>query len=149
MNGELQAHHRAFAHLDAEMKSIDDSRKKKQQKWNDSKLELKRLAHEVERFRRDQESARDMVSRMLKEHSWIEEQQEFALFSFDLLTVRNFGKANTAFDFGQQNPTECRQRLKQLEQQHDTLRKKINVKVMNMIDRCVLFKFSRVDSAGL
>jgi structural maintenance of chromosome 2 len=84
------------------------------------------MTHEIERFNRDKDAARDMVEAMLAEHDWIVDQEQ------------NFGKLNTAFDFSSQNPSECRKRLRQLEQEHEALRKKINVKVMNMIDRYAL-----------
>lgn len=122
-SAELSRQSSLFQKFDDELKDLEDEKKMINEQTDDAQLKLKRLSHDIEQFHQDKQAAEDTVRRLMKEHDWIEDQQA------------NFGKPNTAFDFSVQNSSECRKRLKQLEQEHDSLRKRINVKVMNMIDR--------------
>jgi structural maintenance of chromosome 2 len=49
-----------------------------------------------------------------------------------------FGQAGTQFDFAALDPKKSREHLAQLETKFDSLRKKINAKVMNTLDRQVI-----------
>jgi structural maintenance of chromosome 2 len=122
-NTELCKQSSALARFDQELQSMEDEKKKAQDDLNDTQIAIKKLQHDLDRQSSDRDVARQLVHRLLKEHDWIEDQRA------------NFNRPNTAFDFSVQNPSECRKRLKQLEQEYEVLRKKINVKVMNMIDR--------------
>lgn len=59
---------------------------------------------------------------MEKEHEWIADERD------------NFGRANTPYDFKGQNIAECKANLRNLTERFQGMKKKINPKVMNMID---------------
>ena len=52
-----------------------------------------------------------------------------------LLTNRFFGKTNTQYDFDGVNLSQVREKTRELEAQQKGMGRKINTKVMNMIDR--------------
>ena len=59
---------------------------------------------------------------MEKEHDWIADERN------------SFGKAGTPYDFHGQNMAECKSSLKTITERLQGMKKKINPKVMNMID---------------
>ena len=59
---------------------------------------------------------------MEEEHEWIADEKD------------NFGRSNTAYDFKNQNIAECKSTLRNLTERVQGMKKKINPKVMNMID---------------
>ena len=59
---------------------------------------------------------------MEKEHEWIPEEKD------------SFGRANTPYDFKGQNIAECKSSLRNVTERFQGMKKKINPKVMNMID---------------
>jgi hypothetical protein len=50
-----------------------------------------------------------------------------------------FGQAETQYDFSKLDVGQLKDRARELEQQQRGMKKKVNPKVMNMIDTCVLF----------
>ena len=59
---------------------------------------------------------------MEKEHEWIADEKE------------SFGRANSPYDFTGKNISECKSSLRNLTERFQSMKKKINPKVMNMID---------------
>lgn len=59
---------------------------------------------------------------MEKEYEWIADEKD------------NFGRPNTPYDFKGQNIAECKATLRNLTERFQGMKKKINPKVMNMID---------------
>lgn len=59
---------------------------------------------------------------MEKEHEWIADEKD------------NFGRTGTPYDFKGQNIAECKATLRNLTERFQGMKKKINPKVMNMID---------------
>lgn len=49
--------------------------------------------------------------------------------------VRFFGEPGSSYDYHNINLADVRKQLQQLNVNHETMRKKINVRVMNMIDK--------------
>ena len=83
---------------------------------------MQRLGHQIEKFHKDQQGARQLLEQMEGEHAWIADEKE------------SFGRAHTPYDFTGQNIAECKSSLKTLTERFQGMRKKINPKVMNMID---------------
>ncbi len=83
---------------------------------------MQKLGHQIEKFHKEQQAAAQTVSSMEKEHDWIAEEQD------------NFGRTNTPYDFKGQNIAECKSTLRNLTERFQGMKKKINPKVMNMID---------------
>lgn len=62
----------------------------------------------------------------------------FFINGFKIFSSR-FGEINSPYDFVNNSPNECKKMLQQLQEKHNSIRKKINTKVMNMIDGYVIF----------
>jgi hypothetical protein len=52
---------------------------------------------------------------------------------------RNFGKPGSPYDFAAVDIGKLREKARELEEAQKGMKKKVNPKVLNMIDRCVLF----------
>ena len=83
---------------------------------------MQKLGHQIEKLHKDQQTAAQMVSNMEKEHEWIADEKD------------HFGRANTPYDFKGQNIAECKSSLRNLTERFQGMKKKINPKVMNMIE---------------
>ncbi|KAM4056849.1 SMC proteins flexible hinge domain-containing protein [Hirsutella rhossiliensis] len=103
---------------DAVQAQLDDERAKLHQ-FDD---ELRALDDAVERFHKEQQGAADNVARLEGEHEWIQDEQD------------RFGRGGTPYDFQGQNIGECKATLRNLTERFQGMKKKINPKVMNMID---------------
>lgn len=83
---------------------------------------MQKLGHQTEKLHKDQQAAAQAVTSMEKEHDWIADEKD------------SFGRANTPYDFKGQNIAECKACLRNLIERFHGMKKKINPKVMNMID---------------
>ena len=101
---------------------MNDAAKSKTARIAEEALELQKLGHQLEKFHKEQQSATQLLSQMESEHEWIAEEKD------------SFGRANTPYDFRGQNIPECKSSLKNLTERFQDMKKKINPKVMNMID---------------
>ena len=126
------AHDLAQAHLDderaklsgfdEELKALEEASKSKTTQIAEDGLEAQKLGHQVEKVQKDRQSAAQFLTSMAKEHDWIEDEKA------------SFGKAGTPYDFKGQNMAECKSSLKTVTDRLQGMKKKINPKVMNMID---------------
>ena len=108
--------------FDDELRALEDATRSKNARIAEEALEMQKLGHQVERFHKEQQAAVQAVARMEAEHEWIADSRE------------QFGRAGTPYHFGAQNIAECKATLRNLTERSQGLRKKINPKVMNMID---------------
>ena len=53
-----------------------------------------------------------------------------------IASCRTFGKPGSAYDFGALNVGRLKERARELEETQKGMKKKVNTKVINMIDRC-------------
>jgi structural maintenance of chromosome 2 len=126
------AHEIAQAHLedeqaklsgfDEELKSLEDAIRSKNTQTTEEALEQQKLGHSIEKLEKDQHSAGQVLTQLCDAHDWIEDEKEL------------FGRANTPYDFSGQNMSEAKSSLKNLTERFQGMKKKINPKVMNMID---------------
>lgn len=119
---ELEDERAKLSGFDEELKSLEDTIKSKSNRITEESLELQKLGHQVEKFGKDQHQASQSLAQMKKDHEWIEDEQE------------SFGRANTPYDFNSQNIAESKSSLKNITERFQGMKKKINPKVMNMID---------------
>jgi len=108
--------------FDEELRELESATRSKNARIAEDSLEKQKLGHEIERFHKDQQTATELVARMEREHEWIDDEKE------------QFGRPGTPYDFKGQNISECRSSLKKLTERSQNMKKKINPKVMNMID---------------
>jgi structural maintenance of chromosome 2 len=126
------AHDIAQAHLedeqaklsgfDEELKSLEDAIRSKNTQTTEEALEQQKLGHSLEKLEKEQRTASQILSQLSESHDWIEEEKDL------------FGRANTPYDFTGQNMSEAKSSLKNLTERFQGMKKKINPKVMNMID---------------
>lgn len=108
--------------FDEELKSLEDAAKSKSNKIAEEGLEAQKLGHVLEKLQKDRQAASQTLSHMEKEHEWIPDERN------------SFGKPGTPYAFHGQNMAECKSSLKTVTERLQGMKKKINPKVMNMID---------------
>ncbi|KAJ6088774.1 hypothetical protein N7486_010035 [Penicillium sp. IBT 16267x] len=126
------AHDIAQAHLederakltgfDEELAELDATIKSKSSQITEEGLEMQKLGHQLDKLQKDQHGASQAVAHMEQEYEWIADEKE------------QFGRANTPYHFQNQNIAECKSTLRNLTERSQGMKKKINPKVMNMID---------------
>ncbi|KAK4039045.1 SMC2-like protein [Parachaetomium inaequale] len=107
---------------DDELRALEQAMRSKNARITEEGLEKQKLGHQVDKFHKEQQAAAQSVSRMEHEHEWIADARD------------QFGRTGTPYDFKGQNIAECKATHKNLLERSQGLRKKINPKVMNMID---------------
>ena len=108
--------------FDEELRDLEQAKSRKSKQTTEESLEAQQLSHAVEKAQRDSQTASQLVIALEKEHDWI----------FDNKT--QFGRPGTAYDFQGKNLTESRASLKNVTERFQGMKKKINPKVMPMID---------------
>lgn len=119
---ELDDERAKLTGFDDELRALEDAIRSKNARITEEGLEKQKLSHTVEKFHKEQQHATQSVANMEKEFDWIAEEKD------------NFGRTGTPYDFKGQNITECKATLKTLTDRFQGMKKKINPKVMNMID---------------
>ncbi|KAI1658511.1 putative SMC2 protein [Daldinia decipiens] len=108
--------------FDDELHALEEAIRSKNSRIAEEGLEKQKLGHTVDKSHKEQQHAIQAVTNMEKEFDWIAEEKD------------NFGRTGTPYDFKGQNITECKATLKTLTDRFQGMKKKINPKVMNMID---------------
>jgi structural maintenance of chromosome 2 len=108
--------------FDEELKSLEDAIRSKNSQTTEESLEQQKLGHHLEKLEKEQHAASQTLTHLSENHEWIEDEKE------------QFGRSNTPYDFKGQNMAECKSTLKNLTERFQGMKKKINPKVMNMID---------------
>ena len=107
---------------DDELQSLDTILRSKNAICSEGSLTLQKLRHEVEKFNKEEQASLSAVNQLESEHDWIAEAKE------------DFGKRGTPYDFHGQNISECKSALRQLSERFQSMKRKVNPKVMGMID---------------
>ncbi|KAK3318480.1 SMC2-like protein [Apodospora peruviana] len=122
----VQAHlddERTKLHVfDDELRALEEATRSKNARITEESLEMQKLGHQIDKFHKEQQAAAQQAAHLEQEHEWIADAKE------------QFGRAGTPYDFKGQNIGECKATLRNLKERSQGLRKKINPKVMNMID---------------
>lgn len=108
--------------FDDELRALEDAMRSKKSRITEEGLEMQKLGHTVEKFNKEQQTARQAVDHLESEHEWIADEKD------------KFGRAGTPYDFKSHNIAECKSTLRTLTDRFQGMKKKINPKVMNMID---------------
>ncbi|KAL4761998.1 condensin subunit SMC2 [Aspergillus foveolatus] len=126
------AHDIAQAHLDDErakltgfddeLRDLEQTMQSKNSQITEEGLEMQKLGHQLEKLQKEQNAAEQAVAHLEAEHEWIADEKD------------NFGRPNTVYDFKNQNIAECKATLRNVTERFQGMKKKINPKVMNMID---------------
>ncbi|KAF7957038.1 hypothetical protein EAE96_004359 [Botrytis aclada] len=108
--------------FDDELHSLEQASRSKASRITEEGLEMQKLGHQIDKFHKEQQAAVQTVSHMEQEHEWIADEKD------------NFGRTGTPYDFKSQNIVECKATLRNLTERSQGMKKKINPKVMNMIE---------------
>ncbi|KAH8113153.1 condensin complex subunit SMC2 [Phellopilus nigrolimitatus] len=119
---KLQEERATLTRFDNELKELESVIKDKKQAISDADLQLKKLEHDLQALTKDKTSAQNFVANLEKMYDWISEEKKF------------FGKQGSAFDFGANDMGRLKEKARELEEQQKGMKKKINPKVLNMID---------------
>lgn len=119
---ELNDEQAKLTGFDNELRELEQAKSKKSRQLTEESLEVQKLGHVVEKSQKDAQSATQMVAALEKEHDWIQDNKD------------QFGRAGTPYDFQGRNLSESRATLKTVTERFQGMKKKINPKVMPMID---------------
>ena len=119
---ELDDERAKLTGFDDELRALEDATRSKNARITEEGLELQKLGHQVDKFHKEQQAVAANLARLEEQHEWIVEEKD------------NFGRPGTPYDFKGQNIAECKATLKTLTERFQGMKKKINPKVMNMID---------------
>ncbi|CAJ1946195.1 unnamed protein product, partial [Cylindrotheca closterium] len=104
----------------AELKHVKSSLKKKA---DDCTLQAKKISVTISRIQKERASAEKLVADLLKNNIWIESERSA------------FGVEGGDYDFTATDPSEMSKQLQSLRSEQEALSKKINKKVMGMIEK--------------
>ncbi|EMD35993.1 hypothetical protein CERSUDRAFT_156737 [Gelatoporia subvermispora B] len=119
---KLNEERATLTRFDNEIKELEQVVKEKKQAISDAELLLKKLEHEVQSLGKEKNAAVNFVANLEKQYEWIEEECE------------QFGQAGSQYDFKSVDMNLLREKAKELETQQKGMKKKVNPKVINMID---------------
>ncbi|KOS18258.1 Structural maintenance of chromosomes protein 2 [Escovopsis weberi] len=121
-SAQLDSERAKLHQFDDELRALEDAMRQKSALVTEESLEMQRLGHQLDKFQKEQQAAADNVLRLEAEYEWIDEEKD------------HFGRGGTPYDFERQNIAECKATLRNLTERFQGMKKKINPKVMNMID---------------
>ncbi|KAL4247183.1 SMC family protein [Abortiporus biennis] len=119
---KLQEERATLSRFDNELKELQQVIKEKKQAISDADLENKKLEHDIQVLKKEQTALENFVASLEKQYEWIVEEQE------------NFGKEGSQYDFESVDVDRLKEKARELEAQQKGMKKKINPKVINMID---------------
>lgn len=130
-----------------ELKELNRVIKEKKAMVSQADLSVQEFQHDIQVLTKDKTSAANKVAGLEATYEWIAQDKEWVATSFRLLGAnlrcRQFGNPGTQYDWGGKSITELDHKVKELEENQRGMKRKINPKVMNMIDKCVVFLFSQ------
>lgn len=122
VQAELEDERAKLHQFDDELRALEEATRSKKARITEEGLEMQKLGHQIEKFHKEQQSAGENVARLEAEYEWIQDEKD------------HFGRSGTPYDFQQHNIAECKSTLRNLTERFQGMKKKINPKVMNMID---------------
>ncbi|EIW72205.1 nuclear condensin complex protein [Tremella mesenterica] len=119
---KLKAERAQLVAFDTELADLEKDLKAKKQEIADAELALKKLDHDIGLVQKEKTTAEGHRENLEKQFPWIVDEHQF------------FGKPGTPYDFQGVNLSQARDQCRELETQQKGMGRKINTKVMNMID---------------
>ena len=119
---KLKAEQAKLSGFDDELRSIEGAVRQKNALIAEEALEQQSLGHQLEKLEKDNSNVKQLLTSLSQAHDWIEDEKD------------QFGKHGTPYNFEGQNMGECKATLKTITERFQGMKKKINPKVMNMID---------------
>ncbi|RDB22008.1 Structural maintenance of chromosomes protein 2 [Hypsizygus marmoreus] len=118
---KLQEERATLTRFDNELKELANVIKEKKHAVSEAELEIKSLEHAVQVLTKERATAMNFVTNLEKQYEWIAEDKE------------QFGQPGQ-YDFEKQDIGRMKEKSRELEESQKGMKKKVNPKVMNMID---------------
>ncbi|KAG8215877.1 condensin complex subunit SMC2 [Butyriboletus roseoflavus] len=118
----LQEERATLTRFDNELKELDDAIKVQKKGISDAELDVKRLEHEISALEKDKVTQVGWMANLEKQYDWIREE------------CQSFGKPGSPYDFDSVNIGALSVKADELEVRQRGMKKKVNLKVMNMIE---------------
>nr|WJN25076.1 condensin complex subunit [Moesziomyces parantarcticus] len=122
VEAKLSEERATLSGYDDELTALRSALKSKKQEIADGALAIKQLTHDREKLATDVAGLEKSIAQLENQFEWIASEQRF------------FGQAGTVYDFGKHNMGDVRKRCKKLEETQQGMRKKVNPKVLSMIE---------------
>jgi structural maintenance of chromosome 2 len=122
LTAEMDRERARITDFDEELQSLDTILRQKNTTCSEGTLTLQKLRHEVEKYNKEEQTSAAAVTQLETEYDWIADSKD------------DFGKRGTPYDFHGQNMSECKSALRQLSERFQSMKRKVNPKVMGMID---------------
>jgi structural maintenance of chromosome 2 len=122
LSAEMDRERARITDFDDELQSLDTILRSKNNICSEGSLTLQKLRHEVEKYNKEEQTAQASLTQLEQEYEWIADAKD------------DFGKRGTPYDFHGQNISECKASLRQLSERFQSMKRKVNPKVMGMID---------------
>ncbi|KAF9039177.1 condensin complex subunit SMC2 [Panaeolus papilionaceus] len=118
----LQEEMATLSRFDTELKELEQVVKEKKALAHNKELHVQELQHKIQGLAKERTAATNQVANLEKQHEWIVQDQD------------QFGKPGTQYDFSSTDVNTLRHKYEELRSSQAGMKKKINPKVMNMID---------------
>ncbi|EPQ53318.1 condensin complex subunit SMC2 [Gloeophyllum trabeum ATCC 11539] len=122
VEAKLREERATLTRFDNELKELDKVIQEKKQAVADADLAVKKLEHDIQTLSKEKTTASNFVANLEKMHEWIAEDHEL------------FGTPGSQYDFASVDIPLLREKAAELEDQQKGMKKKVNPKVLNMID---------------
>ncbi|KAI0776981.1 condensin complex subunit SMC2 [Trametes elegans] len=119
---KLQEERATLSRYDEELKALEQVIKDKKKAIGDAELAITQKEHDINSIKRERTTAENQVTNLEKQYEWIVEEHE------------QFGKPGTPYDFSKADIVQLRARAQELQAQQNGMKKKVNPKVVHMID---------------
>lgn len=122
---EIAEETRQLTAYNDELEALDRAIKTKESEMSDNDLKASELENETERLRKDHKAAVDAVQKLEKQYTWIADEKG------------TFGKEGSPYFFSSDKKSsmnDVKRKCRQLEEEQASMRKKVNPRVMNMIE---------------
>ncbi|KAF8907016.1 condensin complex subunit SMC2 [Gymnopilus junonius] len=111
-----------LSRFDTELKELERVIKEKKAVIQQADLNVTELQHSIEVLETEKTKAMNVVARLEQQHEWIAHEKD------------QFNKPGTQYDFSSVDVEGLRKKAQELESSQEGLKKKVNPKVMNMIE---------------
>ncbi|KAH7910428.1 condensin complex subunit SMC2, partial [Hygrophoropsis aurantiaca] len=119
---KLSEERATLTQFDTELKELEQAVKDKKQAVSNADLALKKLDHDFVALDKDKATQTNFVANLEKQYEWIRQEQKL------------FGKQGTPYDFAANDMSTLRTKTVELEERQKGMKKKVNPKVMNMLE---------------
>jgi structural maintenance of chromosome 2 len=119
----LAAKQTEMNHASKEAKTLETNREKSLKAAQTASLEARKISHKLKQWESESKETGKKIAVMLRQYPWIDKEKRF------------FGVAGSDFDFATADVTQNQRRLTQLKNDQEKLMRKVNKKVMGMIEK--------------